>query len=381
MGWTEKQTCLILIVFLNFEPHTALKQRMNPHLRLQVTRVKRETQDAISLYFDASGQIESFFPGQFLTLVLPFDGRGGVRRSYSICTTPSQLPEIGVCVKRVDNGLVSNLLNDNAKEGQQYEIIEPYGQFSLNHKMTVLPTLVLIGAGSGITPLMSILKTALSHPSAPKIVLLYGNRDEQNIIFGDEINALHQQHADRFRLLHTLSRPVNSGFPSQTGRIDAQKVMQLLQLEEVNLDQNTNFYVCGPEGMMHMAVDTLEKAGIPKSRLHKESFYHAPKVEVATNESSELEAQIPVTIFFEGEKHEVLVEQGQGILEAALDYGLDLPYACQMGICGMCRAVKVSGQMVIGDQESLSEDEIADGACLTCVGHPLGQGLVISYER
>jgi ring-1,2-phenylacetyl-CoA epoxidase subunit PaaE len=175
---------------------------MNSHLKLKVTRVKRETADAISLYFDANSQIDSFYPGQFLTLVLPFEGRGGVRRSYSICTTPAQLPEIGVCIKRVDNGLVSNLLNDNAKEGQQYEIIEPYGQFSLNHKIAQLPTLVLIGAGSGITPLMSILKTALAHSSQPNVVLLYGNRDEENVIFSEELTALQQANTPRSLLFH-----------------------------------------------------------------------------------------------------------------------------------------------------------------------------------
>lgn len=355
---------------------------MNPHLKLAVTRVQQETSDAVSIYFNAAGQIDSFYPGQFLTLVLPFDGRGGVRRSYSICTTPDQLPEIGVCVKRVDNGLVSNLLNDNAKEGQQYEIIEPYGQFSLNHKITVLPTLVLIGAGSGITPLMSILKTALFHLSQPKIVLLYGNRDEENIIFKDELIRLQEAHSDRFQLIHTLTQPKLTGFSQFTGRIDADKVASILAIPEVRQDANTNFYVCGPEGMMHTAVETLEKLGIPKNRLHKESFYHAPKVDTSTaSDSSLTEQSIPVTILFEGQQHEVMVEQGQGILEAALDHGLDLPYACQMGICGMCRAVKVSGKMVIGDQESLSEDEIAEGACLTCVGHPVGTGLVISYER
>lgn len=357
---------------------------MNPHLKLPVTRIKRETSDSITIYFDASGKIDSFFPGQFLTLILPFDGRGGVRRSYSICTTPDQLPEIGVCVKRVDNGLVSNLLNDNAKEGQQYEIIEPYGQFSLNHKITLMPTLVLIGAGSGITPLMSILKTALRHPSQPKVVLLYGNRDEDNIIFRDELAALQQSSADRFRLIHTLTKPINPSFSQQTGRIDSSKVTALLELPEVQQDANVNFYVCGPEGMMHTAVETLEKSGIPRARLHKESFYTAPKTEITPSTeatSKGEEGAIPVTILFEGQQHEVLVEQGQGILEAALDHGLDLPYACQMGICGMCRAVKVTGKMVIGDQESLSEDEIAEGACLTCVGHPVGHGLVISYER
>lgn len=357
---------------------------MNPHLQLPVTRVVRETSDAISIYFDAAGQIDSFFPGQFLTLVLPFDGRGGVRRSYSICTTPHQLPEIGVCVKRVDNGLVSNLLNDNAKEGQHYEIIEPYGQFSLNHKITLLPTLVLIGAGSGITPLMSILKTALQHPSKPRVVLLYGNRDEENIIFRDELTQLQNQHLDRFKLIHTLTKPLDPSFHSLKGRIDAEKVASLLEISEVKQDSNTNFYVCGPEGMMHTAVEALEKLGIPKARLHKESFYHAPKVDTGTDNSSttgDTDETIAVKILFEGQEHEVLVEQGQGILEAALDHGLDLPYACQMGICGMCRAVKVEGKMVIGDQESLSEDEIAEGACLTCVGHPVGPGLVISYER
>jgi ring-1,2-phenylacetyl-CoA epoxidase subunit PaaE len=354
---------------------------MSHSLKLPLIEVRKETSDSITMYFDAGNSIKNFYPGQFLTIIIPFENRS-VRRSYSICTSPEELPRIGVCVKRVDGGLVSNILNDRARVGETYELLEPYGNFNLNHTASSIPPIVLIGAGSGITPLMSITKTVLKKDIG-KIALLYGNRDEESIIFKIELDQLVQQNQGRFILQHHLSRPKTAG--AVGGRIDEAVLSSFIETNKIDTKSSV-FFLCGPEGLIELSQQFLTKMGVDRSQILKESFYHAPKVEptnhnISDNNSIEHGENQIVTIRFEGQDHEIEVLDGQPILEAALDAGLDLPYACQMGICGMCRADKIAGEMVIGDQEALSDSEINEGACLTCVGHPVGTGLYISYDR
>ncbi|MFN3528459.1 MAG: FAD-binding oxidoreductase [Bacteroidia bacterium] len=352
-------------------------------IKLAVQSIIRETPDAIAIYFrDDKTEISHFWPGQFLTLVLQVDGKS-VRRSYSICTAPSALPMIGICVKRVEGGLVSNHLLDNLKEGDVLEVLEPYGSFTMNYKMPQLPTLVLIGAGSGITPLMSILKSALDRQNPAKVHLFYGNRNENSIIFKEQLQKLEAKYAGNLEVTHLLSR-AGEGYTGIRSRIEG-KIMQALCNEKgLFADETANFYVCGPDGMMHDVLNLLESQQIPKERIHKESFFLAHKAEPDANLSPEIAEEIShshkVRLKLDGTVHELEVEPGKYILETALEAGLDLPYACTMGVCGMCRAVKVEGEMLIEEQEAISESEIEEGACLTCVGKPLSQNLFIDYD-
>lgn len=351
-------------------------------IQLKVETIVRETPDAIAIYFrDEKGAIPTFWPGQFLTLVLDIDGKS-VRRSYSVCTSPSALPVIGVCVKRVEGGLVSNYLLQNLREGDYLSVIEPYGNFTLNNKRSELPTLALIGAGSGITPLMSIMKAALEKPGSNKVHLYYGNRDQKNIIFKEQLERLQQKHGDRLVITHLLSRP-ESGWSGISSRIKAELMMQCCTNDGLFADKTTNYYICGPEAMMHDVYHMLESNGIEQERLHKESFYHAHKpVEpvIVTEDPADDGTRI-VQLKLDGKMHEVTVAPGRYILESALEAGLDLPYACTMGVCGMCRAFKVQGEMIIEDQEAISDREIKEGSCLTCVGRPVSKDLIIDYGR
>ena len=352
---------------------------------LEVDEIVRETSDSAALYFNAHNEIKDFYPGQFLTFVLKLNGKE-IRRSYSICTSPSSLPRIGVCVKRVKKGLGSNYILDKIKEGDKVKLLEPYGSFNLNHRLDQFPPLVLFGAGSGITPLMSILKSALEKATS-KVYLFYGNSKEEGIIFKEELHRLKKLYGERLDGFHILSRP-GDNWIGRTGRLSQELCAELL--DEFNLlqDKSVNFYVCGPKGMMDSVLECLDTSGIEQGRVHRESFFSGTSeydiVEGSVKRDTSLDEapdERTVKLIYDGEEHEVVVPKGEYILDCALDAGIDLPYACQSGICGMCRAEKVKGEMLIHDQEALSESEIADGACITCCAEPLSDDLVIDYDQ
>lgn len=353
-------------------------------IRLTVQTIVHETADAIAIYFkDELNQIPHFWPGQFLTLVMNIKGQS-VRRSYSICTSPAVLPQIGVCVKRVEGGLVSNHLLDALKEGDVIEVLEPYGNFTLNYKMAKIPTLVLIGAGSGITPLMSIIKSVRATGSQSRIHLFYGNRNEKSIIFKEQLDQLEKESNGNLVVTHLLSQ-AGEGFSGIKSRIEGKLLQSLCNESAIFDDETANFYICGPDGMMHSVLDMLEAQGIPKDRVHKESFFlaHKPQ-ETSQTESADIDPSDDgsrmVKLKLDGNVHDIKVPKGNYILETALAHGLDLPYACTMGVCGMCRATKIQGKMLIEEQEAISEAEIEEGACLTCVGMPISHDLIIDYD-
>jgi ring-1,2-phenylacetyl-CoA epoxidase subunit PaaE len=354
---------------------------MNQPLYLSVDRLVEETPDALLIYFRTE-QIHSFVPGQFLTLLVSINGTTH-RRSYSIFTDPAELPHIGVCVKRLPGGLVSNHLLDNLREGDSLEVLPPYGNFALNPASETLTPLVLVGAGSGITPLFSMLSVALRHPSAPVIRLIYGNRSAGEVIFGKALNRLQQQYPQRLQVVHCLSRgqeenPALEGI-LHAGRVDSGVLSRFVPNTEAA------FYLCGPEGLVQDTEAWLRGQGIAGEHIHKELFYQSgPKLMSPTPVSRSADDEpglLPVvTLKVDGKVYEFAVEPGRFILETALEQGIDLPYACTMGVCGMCRAKKIYGEMHIADQEAISASEIASGACLTCVGRPLSNRLVIDYD-
>ncbi|MBM3918007.1 MAG: 2Fe-2S iron-sulfur cluster binding domain-containing protein [Sphingomonadales bacterium] len=353
---------------------------------LTVERINPQGTDAIELVFlDKKKQIRTFWPGQFITLLLNIDGKS-VRRSYSICSVPEDLPRLAVCVKKVEGGLASHYLNSQLQTGDRLEVLEPYGNFSLNYTNPTLTDLVLVGAGSGITPLLSMLKSSLSH-AQNRVFLIYGSRSYADILFHDELNKLQTKFPTRLRIEHFLSR--NPHENCRSGRIATESLMHaLLSWPELKLDE-ANYYICGPKSMMDEVESGLKSHQTDASRIHRESF-------VLTVADNTTESKAPITprpsdtavrsahtvqIILEGHTHTLEVASGRHILETALDAGLDLPYACTMGVCGMCRAFKVQGEMHIGEQEALSRAEIEQGYCLTCVGKPLSDKLVIDYDR
>lgn len=355
-------------------------------LTLKVAQIIPQGTDSVELVFlDEQNRIQNFWPGQFITLLLNIDGKS-LRRSYSICSVPEDLPQIAVCVKKVEGGLASNFLNTHIQTGDRIEVLEPYGHFSLNYKNPGLSDLVLVGAGSGITPLLSMMKSALAH-AQNRICLIYGSKSYRDILFNDEINALRARFPSRFRVENFLSREPFDG--CRTGRIVTDGIMQTISDWPDFRLREANFYLCGPKAMMDEVEVGLKSHHFDPDRIHRESFVLTVSDQATENiistvskpSSTATQSSHSVQIILEGRTHSIDVSAGRHILETALDAGLDLPYACTMGVCGMCRAFKVSGDMEIGEQEALSRSEIEQGYCLTCVGKPLNDQLVIDYDR
>lgn len=349
-----------------------MKGSMSNYLNLEVISAKRETEDTISLILkEKSGKEVSFTPGQFLTFIFDYEG-GEVRRGYSICTSPNQLPEMGVAIKRVGEGFTSDYLFDKLKEGEVFQSVPPLGNFTIETDPNTKREMVLFGAGSGITPLMSMLKAVLENEPESKVTLIYGNRNEDSIIFRDELNELEEKYGNRFKVYYTLSRPSDE-WKGHTGRITIDKTRQLYK--DISPSEDAHYYLCGPEGMMLNVIDALKENGVAKDHIHREIY----STTVVDDEDVDDETY-EVTIIFGDKKKKVTVPPDKSILECALDEGFDLPNSCQFGICGTCRAKLLSGKLKLVDQTALSEEELEQGYCLTCVGHPASDNVVILYE-
>lgn len=353
-------------------------------VELTLAAVSAETPDAVTLAFnDPAGELAGYLPGQFLTLNIAVGGKQH-RRSYSLCSAPGLDAHPTVCVKRVPGGLVSNELVDNWKAGQTMQLFTPIGNFVCEPKPGARRHIVLVGAGSGITPLWSIAKSILTHEPGSQVSLIYGNRREDCIIFAEPIRQWQAQHPARFRVVHTLTQPP-AGWQGATGRINGALVLDLLRhLEPLQDIEETRYYLCGPQAMADDVEQALLGTGVVRRNIFRESFFsdsqvsHQETVEVGGAQAAAGgEGPFSVTIKHDGDTYEVEVPLGETILQAALDQDIDLPYSCQAGLCTACRAKCLSGAVEMDETEGLVESEIREGYVLLCVGHPKSAGIVV----
>jgi ring-1,2-phenylacetyl-CoA epoxidase subunit PaaE len=343
--------------------------------QLRVKEVIRETPDAVSVHFEqpADGNI-SYKSGQFLTLILDINGQK-VRRAYSLCSSPFE-PNPAIGIKAIPNGLVSNHVNQHVKAGDVLEIMEPMGNFLVEPNAANTRHIVLLGGGSGITPLYSIAKTILKYEPNSSVTLLYGNRDENAIIFRSGIEKLTSEYYGRFKVVHVLSHPQTNNWNGAYGMLTKDNIIKLFGENDVKASANTEFYMCGPEPMMNEAKLALTALNIEESKIFKESFTSAAATEAKTAAPA-TSGKTPVTLIFNGSEHAIEVADNETILEAGIDAGLDLPYSCQSGVCTACRGRKKSGTVTMDETEGLSKKEIEQGYVLVCVGHPTSSDVVI----
>ncbi len=351
------------------------------HYHLQVKEVIQETPEAITIAFwHPLSEMVKYQSGQFLTLLLTINGEK-VRRSYSLCSSPHTDNSPAVTVKRVPGGLVSNWLVDNVKQSDYIEVLEPTGNFKIEADARNARTVVLIGAGSGITPLMSMAKSILKVEADSRVILLYGNRNQSSIIFEAQLAALQAQYGERLTVKHSLSQP-DAGWSGYAGRLNKTQILRLLEDTNDLKPASATYYLCGPDGMMDEARRALEVLGVKEETIHKESFVtattHHPAHEIEEEDGS-LKTQ-QVTVLYEGSEYKIEVQPHQTILEAALEMDIDLPYSCQAGMCTACMGKSISGQVQLDEEDGLTKSELAAGFILTCVAHPLTKDVVIEIE-
>ncbi len=344
------------------------------HLQLKVEKLIKDTPDAQIMYLrEISGKEVNFVPGQFLTLI--FDDNGNeVRRCYSIFTTPSELPLLGIAIKKIEGGIVSDKFLEEIKEGDVLSSLIPMGSFTAARAKS--DHITLFGAGSGITPLFSILKHHLETGESRKARLIYQNRSESSIIFREQLSALEHDYPGRFKVTHILSRPSDS-WEGEKGRLNEQFINNLLSSDPAVADSGNDVFLCGPEEMMQSVMKTLESHGHSKSRLHRE--YYTVSIKQDTFLDVEPEER-SVTVIYKGKSYNLNVPPKTSILEQAMDVGIDLPYSCQTGSCSSCMTKLVSGKILLLDQSVLSDDEIKQGYCLTCVGFPMSDDVIVNYD-
>lgn len=344
-------------------------------LELQVADVVEETDDARSLVFkvpDAPGDPEipeqrlRYAPGQFLTLRVPSDRTGSVARCYSLCSSPFTDDALTVTVKRTEGGYASNWLCDHAHPGMKLHVLAPSGTF-------VPPTLdadfLLVAAGSGITPMMAICKSALAEGGG-KVVLLYANRDEKSVIFGGALRELAAKYPDRLTVAHWLESV--QGLPTATALTN-------LMAPYAGHDA----YICGPGPFMQAAQSALDSIGVPKDHVHIEVFRSLDTDPFAAVVIEDDEDEPPATAVVEldGQTHTVRWPRGAKLLDVLLDAGLDVPFSCREGHCGACACLKRTGRIEMEVNDVLEPSDLDEGLILACQARPRTDSVEVTYDE
>jgi ring-1,2-phenylacetyl-CoA epoxidase subunit PaaE len=349
--------------------------------RLKIADVRRETPEAVSIAFAVPRELAEayrFTPGQHVTMRTKIDG-AEVRRSYSICVSPDD-GELRVAVKKVDGGTFSTLANSSIKVGDEIDVMTPQGRFGVALDPDAARTYVAIAAGSGITPLMSMLRTILTHEKKSRVVLIYGNRTTQSIIFREALEDLKDRFLDRLTIHHVLSREPQE-IALLDGRIDTDKISALLRtLPDGAID---HAFLCGPGGLIESGKVALARAGVAPGRVHVEYFstdgmpIETRAAGAITTDSREATAEIMLN----GARHSIPVRSGETIVDAGLRAGLEMPYSCRGGMCCTCRAKVTEGAVTMDTNYSLEPWELEAGYVLTCQAHPVTPRVVLDYDQ
>ncbi|MEO6405924.1 MAG: 1,2-phenylacetyl-CoA epoxidase subunit PaaE [Ferruginibacter sp.] len=352
---------------------------------LRVKKIIKETADCVSVSFDIPAHLEkefSYKEGQNITVKAIINGKE-VRRSYSICSAPHE-HELKVAVKKVLGGSFSEYANELLKEDDTLDILPPTGNFHSKSSAGTTENLLAIAAGSGITPIISIIKHCLQTRPESSCTLLYGNKSRGSIIFFDELEGLKNKYMHRFNFINVLSRERTES-PVNYGRIDAEKLSSLKKL--IDYKNSSSIFICGPEQMIFSATDFLIAEGIEKSRIHFELFTIPGQTASVKNETFIENVKVTtgpksiVTVKLDGRSFNFeLGFGGMNILDAALQEGADLPYACKGGVCCTCKARLVEGKVEMDANYALEPEEVSDGYILTCQSHPRSEKVMIDFD-
>ena len=351
---------------------------------LTVSDVRQETRDTVSIAFSVPAEMQDEFryhAGQHLALRTRIDGEE-VMRTYSICTA-EQDGELRVAIKRQPHGRFSNFANEQFRAGDSIEVMPPQGHFGLKFDAENRRNYLAVAAGSGITPIISMIKTGLEAEPRSTFTLIYGNRSTQNMIFREQLEDLKNMYMERFTLIPVMSRE-QTDIELFHGHIDDEKCRELFRywLDPSDLDECV---ICGPESMVHSVTDALKDAGLAQESIHFELF-------TAPGEAQERrrQRQDDITLDHSAARVVVRVDGGQvefdlprntqSILDAGMEAGADLPFSCKGGVCSTCRARVVEGEVEMDVNYALEDYEIEAGYVLTCQSFPVSEKVVLDYD-
>jgi ring-1,2-phenylacetyl-CoA epoxidase subunit PaaE len=353
---------------------------------LKVSEIRKETSDCVSVVFEVPAALKQDFKyiqGQYLTLKLKVGGEE-LRRSYSLSSSPVSETELRVAVKKVANGKGSTYINDVLKQGDMVEVMTPMGNFYSQMNASNSKHYVLFAGGSGITPMFSILKTVLAAEPKSKITLVYGNRDEESIIFREKLAMFEKEEAARLRVIHVLEHPKQAIAELQKGLLTQEKVLALFE-SVIGVNGDNEYFICGPGPMMENVKQVLEKLKAPKERVHIEYFSAVIDAVAAAEKSSASpggKVVSKVTIIMDGQEKDFdLASDGPTILDTAISADMDAPFACKGAVCCTCKAKVMEGKATMTMNYALSDAEVEEGYILTCQAHPATDRLVVSYDE
>lgn len=358
---------------------------MTDFYKLKVLEVNKETEQSTSIAFDVPMDLYETFnykPGQYLTLKFIINGKE-VRRSYSICSSPVLDDPLRIGVKRVKDGLVSNHLNDNINAGDFVEVMAPNGRFYAEVKKDNYKTYYLFSAGSGITPILSILRTVLITEERSYVHMIYGNRSQDPVMFNTDLKTLQFEYPNRFILVNVLSRPKSNWSDLwkttkestfRKGRIDAEAVKWFIN-EYPPYAQNAEYYICGPGTMIENTKKALKTLDVPDERIFIESFGGSDSKDVTdAYENAKLKAHL------NRETVQVSIPNGKTILRTLIDAGKKPPYSCEGGVCSTCMCKVIKGKVHMKNNLALTSKEVEKGYVLSCQSIPLTEIVEIEYE-
>ena len=352
--------------------------------KLAVKTITRETVDCVSIEFDVPADLKQEFQytqGQNINIKAIINGEE-IRRTYSLCTSPQE-QKLKVAVKKVNGGLFSTYANEQLKKGDVLEVMTPLGKFNTALHSDSKKNYVAFAAGSGITPIISIIKATLATEPNSSFTLVYGNRSRSFIIFFEELEGLKNQYMERFTLIHILSREKTDA-SINFGRITKDKCTHLFE-KLIDLKHADEFFLCGPQEMIFEVQEFLEAHGVEEKKIHFELFTTDKKSKGTRNKEQETSENTPsskIEMKLDGRTFlfDIPLNSDATILDAAMQQGADVPYACKGGVCCTCKAKLVEGQVEMDVHWGLDHEEINNGFILTCQAHPTTEKVVVDFD-
>lgn len=345
---------------------------------LRVTEVDRLTDDAVAVSFDVPAELEETFrrlPGQHIILKTELDGRE-VQRSYSICSN-ALTGKLRVGIRRLHGGRFSNWATTELRAGDVLEVLSPIGDFTIDPNTPTGHHRCAIAAGSGITPIISLVATTLEVDPAASWTVIYGNRTARSIMFLDELHGMKDRWPTRLQLIHVLSR--EETVPLLSGRIDAERLEGLFAtLVEPGLVDE--WFLCGPQNMVETVRAVLAERDVPEAVIHDELFFsEAPGGQIMREEDTKGEVSLSFTL--DGRTSSIRMGRNESVLDAALKVRSELPYSCRGGMCASCKARVVTGEVTMRKNYALVDEDLNAGFALTCQAHPATDVLVVDFDQ